>query len=811
MDHLLIPKNPTHLRIEVPVLNGKRYEGPYDSFPERNGWSKLQMAQPDLSLDKIEEVKHLLQEWLFFGLAQEVFGTLTQRAEWTRAGRDGGSVLSTMRLRDLVQQLYRRSKDTSAENSSSAADERIQQTLQIAIDMVNSLSLQKSPLSETDDFIVIVTLCDTIHKSFGTQIDSYRASGTLDLGVYQPLQKRMLSDGWCKRDVHRLSHQLDLASLYLASNLNVPEAHVQHDGCTKFECLKSKVDESKYITRHDERTCNGNCSFVSVEKSDLTSILLSGVIPLISYQDKDDSGLVKLVPATPGTPYVAISHVWSHGLGNPHDNSIPLCQFRRIGELVTKLGVHSEGHPSLFWLDTICFPLHHQEAADRALVYMRVTYTDATAVLVLDRYLEDTESKPLLRTECLVRILVSSWTRRLWTLQEGALAKKLYFNFADELLEMEYTAFLHVAEMTKVTCDGSLEYQPIQSVTSELWEWWKTAISEQPRHLLNSLSNGLRWRGTSVAADEALCLATLAGLDMEKLLKAPEKERMGAFWSLLPALSVQAIFWSGPKLEQPGYRWAPSTFLNQPDALFQDFGTKSSLEIQETSSATCSNKGLQFKCPGVFLNTWRANIGTHLWIRDQSQRWYILHRPGADTIPFRGEANDDEMQTLVLIMKLPLQQAFHGISPESSVTCVIASIYDVDEESDIVYAHTEGTGYLLPAKSPSATELIQTVVEQAEVNLNFSESVGSASGVGIRVHGHSSLEGDENEATVLEQIGEESDAERHMFGNINDLLYIRKDRLKARDEGGRLGLDLGADHFMFDGLELDEDQSWRLD
>jgi hypothetical protein len=146
---------------------------------------------------------------------------------------------------------------------------------------------------------------------------------------------------------------------------------------------------------------------------------------------------------------------------------------RRLTDRVNQLYGESGNDVVLFWLDTICFPVHSPAAADLALIAMRKTYADADRVLVLDRYLEAIASKPLLHTESLVRILCSSWTRRLWTLQEGALAKSLYFQFADEAIDIAQAAFLMTAEMTFVTTDRSLEYQPISSMVSELWEVWK--------------------------------------------------------------------------------------------------------------------------------------------------------------------------------------------------------------------------------------------------------------------------------------------------------------------------------------------------
>jgi len=68
-------------------------------------------------------------------------------------------------------------------------------------------------------------------------------------------------------------------------------------------------------------------------------------------------------PATPGwpavIPYVAISHVWSDGLGNAIANTLPWCQLQRIQGLVDALYQDTAGnqHPVPFWMDTLCVPV----------------------------------------------------------------------------------------------------------------------------------------------------------------------------------------------------------------------------------------------------------------------------------------------------------------------------------------------------------------------------------------------------------------------------------------------------------------------
>jgi hypothetical protein len=68
---------------------------------------------------------------------------------------------------------------------------------------------------------------------------------------------------------------------------------------------------------------------------------------------------------------------------------------------------------------------------------------------------------------------------------------------------------------------------------------------------------------------------------------------------------------------------------------------------------------------------------------------------------------------LVLITKNTPEQCFFGPSPERTITCVVASICDVDEENDIIYVNTEDIAFIihhntasLSIKSPLVARLV---------------------------------------------------------------------------------------------------------
>lgn len=80
-------------------------------------------------------------------------------------------------------------------------------------------------------------------------------------------------------------------------------------------------------------------------------------------------------------------------------------------------------------MDTLCVPATDGPSKVLAIAWIEKVYKKAMAVLVLDRDL--TSMKDLSDIERAVRIAASPWWTRLWTVQEGAFAKELYFQFQD--------------------------------------------------------------------------------------------------------------------------------------------------------------------------------------------------------------------------------------------------------------------------------------------------------------------------------------------------------------------------------------------
>jgi hypothetical protein len=111
--------------------------------------------------------------------------------------------------------------------------------------------------------------------------------------------------------------------------------------------------------------------------------MMDGGIPLVSATlSKRGDPLLRIRRKMASDCYIALSHVWSDGLGNPNDNALPVCQIRRIGHCLQTLPhPHYTGYTSvsfellsaetirmnitvrraararLLWMDTLCIPV----------------------------------------------------------------------------------------------------------------------------------------------------------------------------------------------------------------------------------------------------------------------------------------------------------------------------------------------------------------------------------------------------------------------------------------------------------------------
>jgi hypothetical protein len=101
-----------------------------------------------------------------------------------------------------------------------------------------------------------------------------------------------------------------------------------HTQCTIDQC-RGRVSRLDNGHKHCN-DCQG-CGLVGPSLEDVKACIKDGGIPLLRFQtSRQGKFKIEVVRASFETRYVAVSHVWTGGLGNPDANELYECQLRKI-------------------------------------------------------------------------------------------------------------------------------------------------------------------------------------------------------------------------------------------------------------------------------------------------------------------------------------------------------------------------------------------------------------------------------------------------------------------------------------------------
>ncbi len=278
-------------------------------------------------------------------------------------------------------------------------------------------------------------------------------------------------------------------------------------------------------------------------------------------------------------------------------NALPKCVLAALQISVDLLcfGRKSPNKTMPFWIDTLCVP-HDREYRKLAIVRMASTYTAASAVLVIDWYMTTISYKSD-HLEIFARLVMSRWMRRLWTYQEQMLAKEIWLLFADGIRPLNGLFNKSLREFQQnghhlcswildeeVPC-LAIRFERIPTIQARFQRIW----------------DGIFFRKTSHAGDEAICIATMLGLDVVQILNIPEEllhDRIAKLFALLGKVPGQMLFRDCERMELAGHSWAPKTLLSTPKEIPEVICPVGSRHIFEVNSGS---RGLKVRLPGVIL------------------------------------------------------------------------------------------------------------------------------------------------------------------------------------------------------------------
>jgi hypothetical protein len=442
---------------------------PYDfrglsEFPERNGISKEQLVTDGRSP---LQVATLLQSWLYFGLLSEVLGKAIDARPFASNHEESIYPLQ-IQTRALKDVFAKEPYPSQLDNGEIDRRQTLVEQAALWLREVEDSPIHKpqnAPLMETTLSIRMLLYA----------LGPYAGSPIIELMPHPLISLRLEEHGWCPSHIARIEViKNDIFGYYLSCLLRPNPTGLSHHSCPRTNCEASSttLSDSYYIRHtHSDKI---PCQSIQVNETKIRQIINKDGIPLVSIQFSLTGEIsLQVRAATPQDKYIAISHVWSDGLGNPKSNALPACQLRRLATYFANLPqpssrvyddnsrtayslgpisfepgklqlTYSPSNPSmLFWMDTLCIPVSRDENDSetkrlkfKAINHMAEIYSRARQVLVLDSSLQSLRLGVMQRCEILAHIAFCNWMGRCWTFQESALNQFVYLQFADGALNI---------------------------------------------------------------------------------------------------------------------------------------------------------------------------------------------------------------------------------------------------------------------------------------------------------------------------------------------------------------------------------------
>ncbi|KAK4447247.1 hypothetical protein QBC34DRAFT_450366 [Podospora aff. communis PSN243] len=595
----------TSSRACVRFIVGRRWKHTYDkagfsNFLNRHGL--LDNNSGDLNINSgrmgLLEARTFLYSWMYVGTVHEILGDVLD--DFVIDLSNGDTVVTTAYLNAHLKTWARKIASlppSTALSELEGAESCLNQVFALLLKHHKSNYVSSNWALTADMTLSVGLLAEALDEErrslsalYGPSTSGHRDRRLWEIALPETLDLGMLLDGWCPNHIKMCRTAFGLSATFYASLLSRPHQRV-HNLCSEDECRAYEMPSRTYTTKHIQDSCI--CHHVEAPYNRLESMLRAGRIPLVclDWTSESSSPSIKLFEWKPGRNFIAISHVWSHGLGNAETNSLPVCQLLKIESLVAKTS--KSRVRQFFWIDTLSVAREPQALRRLAIEDIRRVYELADKVLVLDEELLASQISGSTHEETLMRINLSGWMRRLWTLHEQVRSNEIHFQFADGT----YAAnrFLEHFDNEARACQGheNLAFRNVVAARAigifRHVSCLKLEVDGPTR--MARLWNLLRWRHLSWASDETVCMANMLGVSPETvkgLLAIPTGLRMPRFLDLFTVYPSALLFLQVPRLKRDGWRHLQE---------------QASLGAWDTSVGIKTRHGLIVSCAHILLHS----------------------------------------------------------------------------------------------------------------------------------------------------------------------------------------------------------------
>lgn len=570
---------------------------PSDAGDESRPYARLS----SITMKEPQELCHFLQLRLWITLLQFVLEDNSVMGDFIEDGGAGVIYLKTDVLERHLKS-WKEKVDQLGEETKTTMRDAVMPALEQAAVMLKNVSqylehiyaiyrahhgslagIEDDPIGTTHFGCVLLhqALVRACSRALGFP---FRAGSPFSLRSCMPwLQSRMILEGWCPYTLWRLYVVSDVDELVYGYFLGSKRVAQDHSQCTDVECVANTIREDA-VPQHIQPDCGCQIIYSPLEKT--VDIIGQGGVPILGIRKEANGLTLEAHELSGGCKYVAISHVWADGLGSLTSNSIASCQLDRISYRLAKLDEKEHCGELLLWIDTLCIPVdpNFQDLRDAQIMKMYEIYKKAYCVLAIDPDFLDINVDASI-AEIGMRLYLSAWCSRLWTYQEGSLARKVFLMSEEGVVDVD-TAFQ--AEMANPSSErvltnnledvmaratvfslGRPHYDSDPADASNAAEFYKVLdkLRAEGDEVAQKMLYGIRDRTSSRPDDEAIIIAASLGIDTLPVLRAPPEDRMVALIKTMPHVPANLLFTAGPRLTHPGFRWAPASVLRAKGAV----------------------------------------------------------------------------------------------------------------------------------------------------------------------------------------------------------------------------------------------------
>lgn len=618
-------------------------------FPEALGW-EIDDAGNKRFTGRGREVsfKELAQHWLFFAVLKAAFGHMPDfhYRRFIDRRHHSGVFLSTAELQNFLTRLQQNVTIDKLCEIHTVLHEarRIVRTFCAArADAIDGAPLWSEHDVDKQTVCCAMVLGETLMsacslmartKDFEWQGWDDTDTNTIRGWGLSSMVLRQFQDRMCPRELHTLLGNCNestttLILAFVHWSRGDGKDHTQCDstscraelGSPKIGSARRKSDASNlrqpvYRLAHIQRGCSCLPRGPTVDR--IHAILETGNVPLVFRNSQGGYEVDEWVKGETAPPFVAITHAFCEGFGNTAANQISQCVAEKLEGILAQVSRRCtlEETPRL-WLDTWCVPRAEEGQLNQAVRDIPSIYREAQATVVLSMDLLQTVAGTSFSSAAM-KILLSQWPKRLWTLQEAFLSRNLLFAFdeGEKLRSMEELRQSLEEERQRIHDPRALcAYVFYTSIVGHMRHnsrfaspsGWKAAASD-----VLQVIGAVRYRQIECKYHEAVAYTSLLALSETEVLRIQSAEAVGGdgerhaarMAHFLSALSkghsrVPSIlpFLAGARLTlQDDYSWVPATWMTSVPLRGH------LTEFAQKPATVDADIGIAFSAPGILLH-----------------------------------------------------------------------------------------------------------------------------------------------------------------------------------------------------------------